>query len=56
MVNIIFSEEDALDINPCDNDPLVITVKHDNWDIRCVLIDPGSSTDVLFWDVVQKLQ
>lgn len=47
-VNIIFSKEDALGINPHENDPQVIIVQHDNWDIMCVLIDSGSSADVLF--------
>lgn len=56
--NINFFEEDALGINPYDNDHLVTTVQHCNWDIRirCILIDPGSSADVQFWDVFQKLQ
>lgn len=55
-VNIIFSEEDAFDINPYDDDPLVITVQHGNLDIKRVLIDPISSTDILFWDAYQKRQ
>lgn len=29
-VNIIFSKEDVLRINPYNNDPLVVTVKHGN--------------------------
>lgn len=43
-------------INPHNNDPLVITIQHDNWDIRRVLIDPSNSTDILFWDVFQKIK
>ena len=50
------SEEDAMDINHHDNDPLVITIQPDNWDIRHVMINPGSSADVLFLYVFQKLQ
>lgn len=55
-VNIVFFKEDAMGIKPHDNDPLVITVQNGIWDIRCVLIDMGSSIDVMFWDVFQKLQ
>lgn len=54
-VNIIFSEEDALDINPRDDDPLVITMQYGNWNIMRILIDPGCSIDVMFWDTFQKL-
>ena len=54
--NIIFSREDAMHIHPHDDDPLVITVQHDIWDIMRVMIDPGRSTDILFWDAFWKLQ
>lgn len=46
--NNIFSKEDSLGINPHDNDTLVITVHIGNWDIKRILIDPGSSIDFLF--------
>lgn len=55
-MNIVFSEEDAICIKPRDNDPLVITVQHGNWDIRRVRIDLNNLVDVLFWDTFQKLQ
>lgn len=55
-VNIIFYEEDALCINPHDNDHMVITIQHGNWDIKNALIDLGSLVDILFWDFFQKLQ
>lgn len=44
----VFYKEDAIDFNPHNNDPLVITVHYGNWDIKYILIDQGSSTDVLF--------
>lgn len=50
IVNITFFDEDAIKVNSHDNHPLVITVQHDNMDIKWFLIDPGSSIDVLFWD------
>lgn len=39
---IVFSDEDALDVNPHDNDPLVIIIQHENWDIRRALNGLGS--------------
>lgn len=39
---IVFSDEDALDVNPHDNDPLVIIIQHKNWDIRRALNGLGS--------------
>lgn len=47
-VHITFSKEDAIEVHPHDNDPLVITVRHVKWDIKRVLVDPDSFTDVLF--------
>lgn len=55
-VNITFYDSDIVGTNPHDNDPMVIIVRHDNWDIKWVLINLGSSVDVLFWDAFQKLQ
>lgn len=47
-VNITLSKEDALEVNPHDDDPLVNIVQHENWDIKRVLIDPGTPVYVLF--------
>lgn len=55
-VNIIFFEEDALSINPCDDVPLVINMQHGHWNIMRILIDPAFSIGVMFWDTFQKLQ
>lgn len=54
-VNITFLGSGAIRTNPHDNDPMVITVRHGNWDIKWVLIDPRSSVDDLFWVAFQKL-
>lgn len=37
-----FSKKDTMGINPSDNDPLIITIQHDNWDVIRVLIVPKS--------------
>lgn len=34
---------------------MVILMQYRNWDIKCTLVDPGSSVDVLFLDAFQKL-
>lgn len=47
-VNIIFFVDKAQGINLRDNDPLVITTQYGSWDIRLILIYPGSSINVLF--------
>lgn len=33
-INITFSSNDAVRILPHENDPMVITVQHGNWDIK----------------------
>lgn len=55
-VDIVISQEFAMDMNHYNNDPLIIIVQHDNWDIRSVLIDRGSSADVLFLNAFYKQQ
>lgn len=49
-VNITFSDSDDMKTKPHDNNPVVISVQHDNWDIKRVFIDLGSSGDFLFRD------
>ncbi|MCH92502.1 hypothetical protein A2U01_0013442, partial [Trifolium medium] len=46
-----FSEHDAEGIVPHDNDPLIIQVHIFNWNIKRVLVDSGSSADIMYWDV-----
>lgn len=45
--NITFSSNDFVEILPHDNDPIITNVKHENWDIKRVFIDPKSSTNML---------
>lgn len=56
MLTSPFSDSDVDGTNPYDNDPMVTTIQHDNWNINRVLVDLGSYDDVLFWDAFQKLQ
>ncbi|XP_059623069.1 uncharacterized protein LOC132266234 [Cornus florida] len=52
---IIFSEEDAKGVQQPHDDPLVVTVVVANYTIHRVLIDNGSSADLLFIDAFYKL-
>lgn len=53
MPPITFMDEDFRDIDRCHNDPMVVkipTVRHTK-----VLLDNGSSADVLYWSKFQQL-
>lgn len=53
---ITFTDTDFVGVNPKQDDPMVITVGIANWDIREVLIDRGSLTNILFWSTFQRLE
>lgn len=46
--------KDTIGIHPHNEDPMVITIRCDQWEIRRVLIDQGTSTDILYWDVFER--
>ncbi|KAK3016899.1 hypothetical protein RJ639_005914 [Escallonia herrerae] len=52
---ITFSDEDLKNVKTPHDDPLVITIKAGNFDVKCVLIDNGSSAEVLFYDAFKKM-
>ncbi|XP_039687900.1 uncharacterized protein [Medicago truncatula] len=52
---ISFSQEDFGQVIPHDDDPLVISFQLLNWEIKRVLIDIGSSADVLYYDTFSKM-
>ncbi|KAK3035469.1 hypothetical protein RJ639_034439 [Escallonia herrerae] len=52
---ITFSDEDSKDIQTPHDDPLVITIRAGNFDIKRVLIDNGSSAEILFHDAFKKM-
>lgn len=47
---ITFSWKYKSGIYPYNDDPMVITVKYEEYDIKRVLVDQGSSADILYWD------
>lgn len=53
--DISFSARDYQDVVPHDDDPMVITLQIFNWDVKRVLIDPGSSADILYYDTFDRM-
>lgn len=52
---ITFSEDDLRGISPKQDDPVVISVEVANFTVKRMLIDQGSSTDILYWNTFKKL-
>ena len=55
-VDLVFTKADLQDVVPHDNDPVVISVVTAGRKVHRVLVDQGSSTDVMFWMTFNKLQ
>jgi len=54
--DLVFTKADLRDVVPHDNDPVVISVVTAGRKVHRVLIDQGSSADVMFWSTFNKLQ
>ncbi|XP_068498362.1 uncharacterized protein [Phaseolus vulgaris] len=55
-VDITFTKEDLRDVVPHDNDPIVISLVTAERTVHRVLVDQGSSADVMFWPTFKRLQ
>ena len=55
-VDLVFTKVDLRDIVPHDNDAVVISVVTTVKKVHRVLVDQGSSADVMFWSTFNKLQ
>ncbi|KAJ1411149.1 hypothetical protein SESBI_21393 [Sesbania bispinosa] len=53
---ICFSQRDFEGIQPHQDDPMVIEVSMAKYKVQRVLVDQGSSTDILYWEAFKKLQ
>ncbi|GAU19014.1 hypothetical protein TSUD_193520 [Trifolium subterraneum] len=53
---ISFSPSDGEGVFPHDDDPLVIQVQILNCDVKRVLIDSGSSIDIMYWEAFKAMQ
>jgi hypothetical protein len=54
-LDISFTTKDFRDVIPHDDDPMVITLQIFKWDVERVLIDPGSSADILYYDTFDRM-
>ncbi|KAK2999895.1 hypothetical protein RJ639_023415 [Escallonia herrerae] len=52
---ISFSDDDVGDTRIPHDDPLVVTLRVGNFDIKRILVDNGSSAEVLFYEAFQKM-
>lgn len=52
---IAFSEEDVFGVHPHNDDPMVITVKCEEWEIKGFLVYQGSSVDIMYWNSFEML-
>ena len=55
-VDLSFTKADLHDVVPHDNDPVVISVVTVGRKAHRVLVDQGSSADVMFWSTYNKLR
>jgi hypothetical protein len=53
--DVSFTSKDYRDIVPHDDDPMVVTLQIFKWDVKRVLIDPGSSADILYYDTFDRM-
>ena len=54
--DIVFSNEDLKGVVPHEDDPIVLSVIMMGRNVHRVLVDQGSSTDVMFWNTYVGLQ
>ncbi|KAK3041866.1 hypothetical protein RJ639_001234 [Escallonia herrerae] len=52
---ISFSEDEIGDIKTTHDDPLVVTLRVGNFDVKRILVDNGSSAEVIFYEAFQKM-
>ena len=55
-MDITFTKEDLRDVVSHDNDPIVISLVTAGRTVHRVLVDQGSSADVMFWLTFERLQ
>jgi len=56
MSPIAFCDDDFQAIDPQHDDPMVISVKIEDFAISKTLVDQGSSVDILYWGTFKRLR
>ena len=56
MYELSFTEKDLAGVDIPYNDTLVLTVNINTWDVCRVLVDPGSSSEVMYKNLYDKLK
>jgi len=56
MPPITFTNNDFTAIDPVEDDHMVITVEINKFEITKVLVDQGSSVDILYWKTFRKMR
>jgi len=56
MSLITFTSENFKAPDPKQDEPMVITVEIENFAVKKVLVDQGSSVYILYWATFKKLQ
>jgi len=56
MPPTVFTDDDFHGLDHQQDDPVVIIVEIENYAVKKVLVDQGSSVDILYWTTYQKLQ
>lgn len=56
MLNITFTNDDFHAPDPDQDDPMVITAQIALYDVRKVLIDQGTSVNILYWTTFLKME
>ena len=54
--DLVFTKTNLQDVVPHNNDPVVFSVVTVGRKVHRVLVDQGSSADVMFWSTFNKLQ
>jgi hypothetical protein len=55
-LDLSFSPDDANGVVPHNDDPLVIQIQILNCDVKRVLVDSGSSANIMYWDAFMTMQ
>lgn len=55
MPNITFTDADFHDPNPDQDDPMVNTAQIARYDVSKMLVDQGSSINILYWATFLKM-